>query len=267
MSKRAPAGSRAIAAQVSRLVADVGVKTAANILGKSQSAVRTVDKAFRAGRVSDAWKTDKGLNNWTRATGRASTYASPEVRKVMSGAQAPAGFTRASSRAERSAQDRMSALHAQYRDKDIAKAMGVSRQQVTAWRLKAARGDVPPGLGTKLAAAKDNLDRRGPRLEGGLKVYDDPSRVPDGAVSRNKYLTLKEAQKWIANVEGGSPNNPEGNPKNYFRLVKRGEQDEDGNELYDIVYMPEEARADEREALEDGEDPLDYADLEDEADE
>lgn len=146
MSKRAPrapAGAVAVAASVRALVRDVGAKAAAQVMGVSAGRAAAMARAAERGRIGGIVHTPKGLSAWKERIDKAASHAPKGIREVIKRDRAPEQHERAKTKAGRQHQTEAGMVRAQYSDKAIGKAAGISRQKATAIRLQLAAGKEP----------------------------------------------------------------------------------------------------------------------------
>ncbi len=264
-TQRAPAGSVNIGRQVSRLVAEVGVKATANLLNISPASVNRVLSASTERKMGKAFHTPKGLEAWTRRLTNAKTTTTPEVRRVIEGRTRPDRHAPARTRAGLKQQEQAGTLRAQYRDKDIAKALGVSRQKATAMRQAAARGKADAATTRQLAEARAQLAQDYSSVRDGIKILSqaaaDRALQDPKVTSRHQDFTgWKDVKEYTKEILGG--NAP------FVRIVNRGTA---LNPHYDVLVSENSEDFPDPPAPEDedwdyGDEP-DYADEQDERDE
>lgn len=144
----APRGAVSIARQVAREVQRSGAAAAAARYSVTPDYARRIAHASRTGTIGRLWRSDRAVSSWRdRLAGRGRPSAPRGPRPV---GPAP---TKIGQRVQKIWQE-----IGNYRDKDIAQALGISRQRATAERLRIERGDIPRGAGRgELERAQDIL--------------------------------------------------------------------------------------------------------------
>lgn len=228
MSRRAPSGAVALARQVSRLAKEVGRPAAANALGISPRGLGRLLNAQAKGNIGKAFHTTATLEKWQGRLTVARGNVTGEILKAIDGKGASAGFSEAATSIGKAAQGVMGNLHAAFTDTQLAKAAGVSRQKITAERIKIAKGKADGDTLARWRDLKDTLDNR-TRVKDGIVIVSKEvaARYTEGgAKARGKHFTSwDEVKKWINEVTAGA--------RGYVRVVNNGTA---ADPDYDVLF-------------------------------
>lgn len=211
---RAPAGSRQKAAQVSRLVADLGKDAAAKELQVSPGYAARLASAYDKGRpLGKIIGSTKGLAKWSERIAAVEKNAPAAIRKVVKGEAAPEHHRRATRPEGRARQRQAADLRARYSDSQLAKAGGVSRQKATSIRLQLADGkELKPADANLLKKIDEELNKRDVGFKDGVLVL-----TPEQGRAMLANMSTKEqaqhhivkpgmdwngVKEWIKNING-----------------------------------------------------------------
>lgn len=266
---RAPAGSVALGAQVKALTSQLGSKATANMLGVSPASINRMLKAVNSRNMSKAFTTGRALTSWAARVTAAKSMLPREAARAVDRRKRPGPLaTPAPTRDGRKQQDIAAAVKSQYRDRDLAKALGVSRQKATAMRLAAERGTAPKETTQALTEARNKLEERGAYTKDGIKVISQEQAnallLRPGVESRGKgFPDWKSVTEWFEGVLGGKEQG-----STFARVVNRGTA---ANPSYDILVsensddvLDDSVPDDPYDNWDYGDDPEDYGDMQDE---
>jgi len=231
MARRAPAGTSAVASQVSKLAHSLGKSETARAFGVSRGTINRVLRAEAQGRLSGIVTTKRGLAAWEKRV----TTSKPVAREIRA-------ERRELSAVRRETKSRAAEILKDFRPKDIAKALEEtiggkrSYQKVAAdlKRIREGRGDT--GLLEQLKEAQAQLKSTLPhsiRLSDGttLQVYPSSGSLPANAEVRAHMIPADAISDYVLSMKAI--------PRGYFSLLEI--HDEQGELLaYHLVFFGEE---------------------------